>query len=280
MIFSHFKRRRGIRFDDGFRHSARELALDPLVATYDAILATDPTVPVLLQLTEYRGQQVLWQDPECTIPVEEIGDPIGGVRHPETGEILAVQETDADRPVWGGREVGAEFDGESDGLISKDSTGFLPETGDFFVLVDPDFDQFNDQDQVISQNEANATGRIQALRFRTRPASLSSFWSELGTSPEVEFPDDPQDDDWYVAFSRTNIGGGEDEITLHLYDQHGDEVGTDSTTTSSDSVILQTNTGIAFRTDANDRHFGGFITSVIVGNDPSRLNEVVGVGGA
>ena len=110
MIFSHFKRGKGIRFDDGFRHSARDREVDPLVATYDAILATDPTVPVLLQLTEYRGQQVLWQDPECTIPVEDIGDPIGGVRHPETGEILAVQTTDADRPVWGGREVGASLD--------------------------------------------------------------------------------------------------------------------------------------------------------------------------
>ena len=121
MIFSHFKRRRGVRFDDGFRHSARELALDPLVATYDAILATDPTVPVLLQLTEYRGQQVLWQDPACTVPVEEIGDPIGGVRHPETGEILVVQDTDADRPVWGGREVGAEFDGEIHHLFRTDT---------------------------------------------------------------------------------------------------------------------------------------------------------------
>ena len=111
MIFSHFKRRRGVRFDDGFRHSARSgVAPDPLVATYDAILATDPTVPVLLQLTEYRGQQVLWQDPACTIPVEDIGDPIGGVRHPETGEILAVQETDSNRPAWGGREVGASLD--------------------------------------------------------------------------------------------------------------------------------------------------------------------------
>ena len=136
MIFSHFKRGKGIRFDDGFRHSARSgVAPDPLVATYDAILATDPTVPVLLQLTEYRGQQVLWQDPACTVPVEEIGDPIGGVRHPETGEILAVQTTDADRPVWGGREVGAEFDG-SKSLLSDFDHG----SGDvtFFLAASED----------------------------------------------------------------------------------------------------------------------------------------------
>ena len=86
-------------------------ALDPIVQAYDDILATDPTVPVLLQLTEYRGQQILFQDPECTIPVESPGDPIGGVRHPITGEIIAVQETDASRPVWGGVSVGADLSG-------------------------------------------------------------------------------------------------------------------------------------------------------------------------
>ena len=81
-------------------------ALDPIVQAYDDILATDPTVPVLLQLREYRGRQILFQDPACTIPVTDPGDPIGGVRHPITGEIIAVQETDANRPVWGGVSAG------------------------------------------------------------------------------------------------------------------------------------------------------------------------------
>ena len=113
----------------------RRGALDPLVATYDAILDTDPAVPVMFQLTEYRGQQVLWQDPECTIPVEEIGDPIGGVRHPETGEILVVQETDADRPAWGGIGVGAEFDKSQHMEIPGASFDFVQNTGLFRIVA-------------------------------------------------------------------------------------------------------------------------------------------------
>ena len=165
MIFSHFKRRRGIRFDDGFRHSARDgAAPDPLVATYDAILATDPAVPVMFQLTEYRGQQVLWQDPACSIPVEDIGDPIGGVRHPETGEILAVQETDADRPVWGGREVGAEF-GDADELVNSDPVTAQP-TGSFSVIQ-----------QMAA--DSGASGSIRIMQIKKRGSSDSRYYTAL-----------------------------------------------------------------------------------------------------
>lgn len=89
----------------------RRNIVDPITAAYDQILATDPTVPLLFRLTEYRGQQILFQDSACTVPVESIGDPVGGVRHPETGEILAVQTADANRPIWGGVDVGLVFDG-------------------------------------------------------------------------------------------------------------------------------------------------------------------------
>ena len=78
------------------------------VRGYQRILSADPAVPVLLQLPKWAGRQILFQDPAGTVPVEAIGDPIGGVRHPLTGEIIAVQETDADRPVWGGVGVGAD----------------------------------------------------------------------------------------------------------------------------------------------------------------------------
>ena len=81
------------------------------VRGYQRILSADPAVPVLLQLPKWAGRQILFQDPACTIPVEDPGDPIGGVRHPLTGEIIAVQTTDADRPVWGGVSVGAVLDG-------------------------------------------------------------------------------------------------------------------------------------------------------------------------
>jgi hypothetical protein len=82
-------------------------AVDPLAALYDAILATNPTVPLLFRLTEYRGQQVLFQDAAATVPVTTVGDPIGAVCHPVTGEILMTQSTDGNRPVWGGVNVGA-----------------------------------------------------------------------------------------------------------------------------------------------------------------------------
>ena len=114
----------------------RRGALDPIVQAYDAILATDPTVPVLLQLTEYRGQQILFQDPACTIPVESPGDPIGGVRHPLTGEIIAVQTTDASRPVWGGVGVGAEFDGVDDHLLMVDEHLLTQDFQDSLIMGD------------------------------------------------------------------------------------------------------------------------------------------------
>ena len=84
-------------------------AVDPITAQYDAILATEPDIPLLYCLIEYRGQIVLFQDAPCTVPVEDIGDPIGGQRHPITGEILAVQTTDAERLIWLGEEIGAQL---------------------------------------------------------------------------------------------------------------------------------------------------------------------------
>ena len=95
----------------------RRSTVDALTAMYDAILATEPDVPLLFRLTSYRGQQVLWQDHLGTIPVEDIGDPTGGVSHPETGDIFSVQTTDGSRPIWGGEDVGLIYDGSSDHLV-------------------------------------------------------------------------------------------------------------------------------------------------------------------
>ena len=88
-------------------------AVDPITAQYDAILATEPDIPLLYRLIEYRGQIVLFQDAPCTVPVEDIGDPIGGQRHPITGGILAGQTTDGARLIWGGEDVGAIGDGSN-----------------------------------------------------------------------------------------------------------------------------------------------------------------------
>ena len=237
MIFSHFKRRRGIRFDDGFRHSAREPALDPLVATYDAILATNPTVPVLLQLTEYRGQQVLWQDPECTIPVADIGDPIGGVRHPETGDILVVQTTDADRPVWGGLEVGADFrdgdyyllrtdtdeipsgqsygnafatnrfDGLTNRILNTRDGEFSSSAGNIFAQRRPTVDRFfweddsGDQLDIQPPNPGGAAFQYQAAMYNAETPG-GEYWlnGELHTEEPLDAPLDDITQTVPVAF--------------------------------------------------------------------------------
>ena len=115
--------------------------VDPITAAYDAILATEPTVPLLFRLTQYRGQQVLWQNAACTVPVASIGDPVGGVRHPVTGAILAVQTTDAARPIWGGESVGAVFDGTGSymliplGVISNGLYSSLVDGGGSVIAV-------------------------------------------------------------------------------------------------------------------------------------------------
>ena len=99
-----------------------------VVRGYQTVLRTSPTVPVLFELPKWAGRQILWQDPDGTIPVESIGDPIGGVAHPLTGDILAVQTTDSARPMYGGIGVGAIFDGVDDEMVVDWSTGALPHT--------------------------------------------------------------------------------------------------------------------------------------------------------
>ena len=115
------------------RRRRRGASVDPITAAYDAILATEPTVPLLFRLTEYRGQQVLFQDAACTVPVASIGDPVGGVRHPVTGAILATQATDAARPIWGGEDVGLTLEG-TEFLTVQSNVDFITETGVFSML--------------------------------------------------------------------------------------------------------------------------------------------------
>ena len=88
-----------------------------LPADLVALLATEPTALVQFRYNFLAGRHVLFQDPPCTVPVEEDGDPIGGIIQPSLTlppsewSIVGVQGTDAKRPVWGGVEVGAVFDG-------------------------------------------------------------------------------------------------------------------------------------------------------------------------
>jgi hypothetical protein len=52
--------------------------------------------------------QILYEDSALATPVDASGDPIGGVFY--DGAKTAEQTTDADRPVWGGEDVGAQYD--------------------------------------------------------------------------------------------------------------------------------------------------------------------------
>ena len=252
-------------------------AVDPITAQYDAILATEPDIPLLFRLIEYRGQIVLFQDAPCTIPVEDIGDPVGGQRHPVTGEVLAVQTTDGARPIWGGEGVGLVFDGESSHLLSVDDAGFLPETADFYVVADPEFNNFIDQSQILSQNESSVTGRMQALRIRTSPFRFSMFWSEVDTTPlEISFPSNPEEGDWYMSLSREmNEGSTGYTMRTDLFDEHGQSVGNGLISEDEDHVILQTNSGIGFRTNGDDRYFDGNIKALIFGEDPDSRFDIV-----
>jgi hypothetical protein len=95
----------------------RRLGGDPL--PYAGILATEPDLFVGLEYAVIGSQQVLWQDAAGTAtPVTAIDDPIGCVRHPLTGAIVASQSTLASRPVWLGEGEGAFFDGVDDTLIA------------------------------------------------------------------------------------------------------------------------------------------------------------------
>ena len=89
---------------------------------YAPIIATDPTVFVPLQyaVNPDTDEQILFQDAACTVPVTAIGQPIGGVMW--DGVIVAVQTTDARRPLWLGEETGAWFDGVDDELLTIGTT--------------------------------------------------------------------------------------------------------------------------------------------------------------
>lgn len=95
----------------------RGMARSP-VLPYAAILATEPDLFVGLEYAVIGSQQVLWQDAAgTTAPVTAIDDPIGCVRHPITGAIVASQATASRRPLWKGPGEGALFDGVDDALL-------------------------------------------------------------------------------------------------------------------------------------------------------------------
>ena len=87
---------------------------------YWAIQELEPDFFVQFKYPVYAGQQVLFRDPECTIPVTDAGNhTIGGVKDPFTGEIAVTQPSASSRPLWGGESVGAVFDAIDDYLVGS-----------------------------------------------------------------------------------------------------------------------------------------------------------------
>ena len=102
---------------------------------YEAIKALGLDFFVQFEHAVYRGRQVLFRDPECTVPVTEIGNhTIGGAKDPFTLEIVQTQPNASARPLWLGPGVGARFDGIDDHL-RKGSAALSGDTFSVFASV-------------------------------------------------------------------------------------------------------------------------------------------------
>jgi len=94
---------------------------------YDAIKNLSPDLFAQFRYPVYAGEQVLFRDPACTVPVTDAGvHTIGGVKNPFTGAIILTQADAAKRPLWMGESIGARADGIDDFMVSPSpvSLGF------------------------------------------------------------------------------------------------------------------------------------------------------------
>ena len=129
-----------MRTSQMLRHNRGAYAITPgeyhhrmaRVRACQRVLATRPDVPVILDFRRWAGRPIAFRDAECTDPVQAEGDPLGGVRHPITWEIIATQPISADRPYWtedgavfgGGQSLhlqGFEFDTEEGAAVFRSS---------------------------------------------------------------------------------------------------------------------------------------------------------------
>ena len=170
MIFSHFKRRRGIRFDDGFRHSARERALDPDAPPIDGALAN------------YDAYAL---DLDANDPVSEWAD--NASAGPATQETLAAQPTYAPDVLDSGTP-GVEFSG-SQYLFLPD---VLKITGDqevsvFSVVYLPG----SSQGAIYAwADDTDAQRGLYLLRSSRNRVGLSYGGGGFSIGPDGSFPGD------------------------------------------------------------------------------------------
>ena len=155
------------------------------VRGYQDVLRTGPTVPVLLELPKWEGRQILFQDPDGTIPVEAIGDPIGGVRHPLTGAKLVEQTTDSRRPLYGGIGVGATNSGDAYLDVLDDTAQYVPADDDFSIIAVASREDGDDRASIVSYSEGTSASSdtIYVIRYWDRGRVQ---WSWRGEAPATD----------------------------------------------------------------------------------------------
>ena len=115
-------------FDEKFKHG---LDIIGLPADVMAWLQGEPLV-YIHPYAELGGRPVRYQDPEGTVPVADIGDPVAAVVQPSLTlppaewPIVVTQTIDSARPLWGGENVGDVYDG----------TQYLRAAGPFSLVPD------------------------------------------------------------------------------------------------------------------------------------------------
>lgn len=145
--------------------------INPFEEAYTQILAESPTVPLLMRTNlPYLGQDTLFTDAAATDVVADIGDPIGGVRHAGTGDIIGTQTTDAQRPIYGG--FGATFDDASSTEIVGPRLD--PGTGSatYFVL--------------FREDDTTSGTRINMLLRTQVSTNRAGFWFSRRTDTQAQ----------------------------------------------------------------------------------------------
>jgi len=101
---------------------------------YDAIKNLSPDLFAQFRYPVYAGEQVLFRDPACTVPVTDAGvHTIGGAKDPFTGAIILTQADAEKQFLWMGESIGARADGIDDYMIH--TFGSIPIDTDLTVAT-------------------------------------------------------------------------------------------------------------------------------------------------
>jgi len=221
----------------------RRFSLEAPPGAYADIEALGTNYFFQLRYPIYEGEQVLFQDAACTVPVTLAGQhTIGGVKDPFTGDIIATQATSARRPLWVGTTAGAYFDG-TDLLVVADGAGVQAGTtlsiADFVAMK---FDATTGvQQTVCAKRDADSTTLYQ-YRVSTAGA-LQAFYKDAAGQQQN-------------MFSATTIDAGDVHLFTMQYDRALDqgEIYLDTSQIASDTFPVLDDISVASR----DITYGGF----------------------